>query len=272
MIDMRPNETLTQPISLVKPTVYIVGFAGSWIETPWNDPEAELWGMNALHKVPGAQDKKWSRWYQLHDVAKHHDKDLDEHVGWLAGSQLPVFMWEDEANKWRSVVPNVIAYPRAEIVKHFGGYFNNSVSWMIAHAIWEQRKKIGVYGVDMAQDALINAEYSHQRPSCEFFLGWAAGAGIQVDIPQSSDLLKTPFLYGVEEHHPWRFKMEVRAKELRERLGQVQGQIAQKQQEVGNLNNMAHQLQGAIEDTDYYLRAWSIPNGASIPANGKAST
>ena len=46
-----------------------------------------------------------------------------------------------------------------------------------------------MYGVDMAQDTLLAAEYSEQRPSCEYFIGLAEGAGIRVDIPGGSDLL-----------------------------------------------------------------------------------
>src|SRR3990172_9538950 len=189
----RPPKSLVASPHLPKPTVYIVGFAPSWPSTPWTDPSAELWGMNALHKVAG--NRPWSRWYQLHDIDTHHPQDRAEHVAWLRNSNVPIVMWEESVAKYIHELPNAVPYPKQAVLAHFGTYFTNTVSWMIAQAILEHRTKIGVYGVDMAQET----EYGVQRPSCEFFLGWARGAGIQIDLPDTSDLLRTPYLYGVED-------------------------------------------------------------------------
>ena len=54
-----------------------------------------------------------------------------------------------------------------------------------------------------------NSEYGPQRPSCEFFLGVAAGMGIKITIPPAADLLKTKFLYGFGEREQvaWEEKM-----------------------------------------------------------------
>lgn len=245
-MNTQPAKSSKQAVAEMNPTVHIVGFAPSWKETPW-DSGADLWGMNALHKVAG--DRPWSRWYQLHDIDTHHPQDKDEHIEWLANAGIPIVMWAEHIEKYK--VPNAVPYPREQVVNHFGGYFTNTVSWMIAHAIAEGRKKIGVYGVDMAQDS----EYAHQRPSCEFFLGWAKGAGIEIDVPESSDLLKTPILYGVETPGPLRRKMMRRQKELAERRQQIEGQINQ-------LTEARHQVLGALEDTQYWLRNWVIMEGS----------
>ena len=129
---------------------------------------------------------------------------------------------------------------------HFGKYFTNTVSWMIAYGIIANFRKIGVYGVDMAQDS----EYAHQRPSCEYFLGWAQGAGIQIDVPRSSDLLKAPYLYGYEDGGIMTVKYKARLKELAERRG-----ILERQR--NEAHEAALQVAGAMEDTGYWLRAWS---------------
>ena len=118
---------------------------------------------------------------------------------------------------------------------------------MLALAIQEGFEKIGIYGVDMAQDS----EYGHQRPSCEYFVGIARGRGIQVEVAEKSDLLKAPYLYGAEEGGVFRQKLESRFQELNERKAETDGQIGQLQLQSAN-------LAGAIEDTRYYLRAWSI--------------
>lgn len=227
----------------MNPEVTIVGFAPSWEETPWNN-SGELWGMNALHKL--APDKPWGAWFQLHDIDVAHPHDKEEHVSWLIQSGLPVFMFEEHIAKLP--LPNAIPFPRQEVIDFLGTtYFTNTVSWMVGFALLQQRKKINIYGIDMAQDT----EYQHQRPSCEYLIGLAEGRGIDVYIPETSDLLKTPFLYGIEEEkkHMLVTKIDARVKDLQARLNQMQQNQANQQAAI-------HQMMGAIEDAQYWRRAW----------------
>lgn len=157
------------------PAVYIVGFAPSWPLTPWEVPNAHYWGMNALHKV--APDKPWTAWFQLHDIERAHPNDAREHLEWLAQCNVPVFMWEEHIPKYG--LPNAVPYPRQAVLKFFDTeYFTNTVSWMIALAIYQQYKKIGVYGVDMAQDE----EYCVSPSSLVLTsdLNWTPASSIQV--------------------------------------------------------------------------------------------
>ena len=245
MAGVAPSESspvISDDTPVVPSTVNIIGFAPSWRDAPFEQPDAHLWGMNALHKL--APDKEWNAWFQLHDIDKHHADDKEEHMGWLAAQHFPVFMWEEHIELYP--LPNAVPYPREMIIAKYGRYFTNTVSWMIALAIETNFQKIGVYGVDMAQDS----EYAQQRPSCEYFLGWAAGAGIEIDIPDSSDLLKSPWLYGYEDGGLMTNKYKARLKDLTERRGMLERQ-----------RNEAHeallQVNGALEDTGYWLRAWS---------------
>lgn len=244
---MTTSASLNAGVAVATRSVHIVGFAPSWEETPW-DSGADLWGMNALHKV--AAGKPWTAWFQLHDIDKHHTADREEHVTWLRESNLPVYMWPHHARQYASEIPNAVPYPQAQVLDHFGTYFTNTVSWMIALAILGKYHNIGVYGVDMAQDS----EYGHQRPSCEFFLGWAVGAGINLYVPQSSDLLKTSHLYGLQEDQAdaLRTKYATRLKELQDRKAAME-------REYNQMQAALNQLAGAIENTQYFLRAWSQP-------------
>lgn len=257
--------TSVSPVA--KPAINIVGFAQSWVQAPWHDLSQEIWGMNALHKLADARpdlNPRFNRWYQLHDIDSHHRADRDEHVAWLRNSGLPVIMWPEHVEKYGSEIPNAFPYPKLAVTEMFGRYFTNTVSWMIAHAIFEQRPHIGVFGIDMAQDS----EYAHQRPSCEFFLGWAVGAGISLHIPDTSDLLKAPFMYGAEDGNPMRIKMESRLEELTGRKNEVQNQINQLTGQLQQATTVLHQILGAEEDTRYYLRAWTMPQNA----DGKVPT
>lgn len=130
---------------------------------------------------------------------------MKDYIQALASLDCPVWMqrkWED--------IPKSEAYPLERVIKTFGTYFTNSVSYMIAMAILQIKEgnykgEIGLYGVDMAT----KSEYGPQRPSCEFFLGIAVGLGITITIPPQADLLKTRFLYGFGEREQlaWEAKM-----------------------------------------------------------------
>jgi hypothetical protein len=233
--------------------VHIVGFAPSWKDTPFDDRDADFWGLNALHRQAG--DRHWDLWFQLHDIKKHHGND-EQHLAWLFHRDHPVVLWEEYVDAFP--IPNAVPYPRKRIVDKYGNYFTNSISWEIALAIDMGYKEIHIYGVDMAQDAIQNSEYSWQRPSCEFYLGWARGAGIDIYIPPTSDLLKTGELYGIEDGSPFREKMEGRVAALTQ-------QKQQNQQQLANVQASIHQIDGALEDAQYTLRAWSQFRGNGAP-------
>lgn len=83
---------------------------------------------------------------------------------------------------------------------------------------------------------------SYQRPSCEFFIGWALALGIKVHLPLESDLCKEYYLYGYEQ--PVKSQLDVKLKfrktELQKRLDNNRGIHEQVKAAI----NM---LRGAIE-------------------------
>lgn len=235
--------------------IAIVGFTFSREDAPWGDPTWLKWPCNNLWRFC---PDDWDRLFDLHD---HDTINSDaEHLKFLRGEEVakadgtktkigerPVLVWKPLA-EW----PSAFAYPKdavLETFKHLQGarYFTNSIAWMIAMAIAEGATEIGVWGVDMAQ----GTEYSAQRPSCEYWLGVAEGAGIKVHIPPTSDLLKSGALYGAEDDTFLYTKMKDREKELKARLGalgQQQSMLAQQQQEFRDAQN---QLLGALESASY---------------------
>lgn len=239
--------------------LFIVGFAPSWNETPWSVPGAHYWGLNNLHKV--APDRPWSAWFQLHDIGKHHAHDAEEHLQWLRTCGIPVYMFAEHMSY---DIPTAVPYPREAVVEHFGHYFTNSVSWMLALAIMSgQFPEIGIYGIDMAQDE----EYQHQRPSVEFFLGWARGKGIDIDIPATADLLKAPFLYGIDEGaDQFMAKLDARIADLTQRQNEVQAAMNNLQGQLNQHNEIRNQIIGALEDCHYWRRTYVNPS----PQGGSA--
>jgi hypothetical protein len=250
--------------------VAIVGFTPTR-EEAWpllDDPEWDVWGMNNLHLQPGVPPaSKFDLWWDLHPV------DMiaadTPHAAWLAAGAdgVPVLVWNARP-EW----PTAQTFHREVITDRFGRYFTNSVSWMVAAALLQimsqspdgvrapEGATIAVYGVDMAT----TTEYAAQRPSCEYHLGIAAGAGVQIILPGTSDLLKAAALYG-EEDTAFRRKLDQRAAELEAQLNHHQQQVDQHVAAV-------HQCRGALDTLNYIRGVWVQPViDRNAPQNAVAS-
>jgi hypothetical protein len=265
-------------IELAASGVAVVGFAeGHLHEAPFDEPDWELWGINRLHTVDAVKQKQFHRWFQIHDLEKFHGED-SEHLEFLKQFNGPVYLRPQDVGKYP--IPNAVPFPADQLVRQFGGYFNNTISWLIAYAIAHKPKKLGVYGVDMAQDHILNAEYSVQRPSCEYFLGLAQGLGIELHMPVGSDLLKSTHLYGFEDASAFTSKALSRLQEVGQRKEQAKQQMMQLDAQIQQLNGQKqevygaiNQLDGAMQDCQYWLRNW-VPQYEGVPVvespNGKA--
>lgn len=123
-------------------------------------------------------------------------------------------------------------YPLNEIVKEYGcAYFTNSISYMIAYAIYKGYKKIELYGVDMsARD-----EYINQRGSVMYWIGFARAKGIEVNLASGVD--KPCFLYGYEPGINMRNKL----KQLRD-FAETGKKTAENEDQKNQFIGMIHAL------------------------------
>jgi len=154
---------------------------------PYKDESWEIWTLADL--VPCEQAPRWDRHFEIHPW-DWFTRRGDAYWPWLTSiREKPISAFWPHPE-----LPSVEVIDWRALTEKYGRYFNNTVSWMIAFAIEQAPEEIGVWGVDMAQDS----EYSHQRPSCEHFIGWARGAGIKVTVPAECDLMKCSRLYGLE--------------------------------------------------------------------------
>jgi len=185
-----------------------------------------------------------TRWFQIHPRRSYDiniGRDHSHHAWMTQQNKFPIYMQDQQPD-----VPVSVRFPKEEIMDHFGNYFTNSISWEIALAIYEGFEEIHVYGVDMAMDS----EYEYERPSVEYFLGWAKGRGIKLIIPAGSDLLKTLWIYPYEDSAPFREKIQIRRKELRDRVNNVSVQEQQ-------AHDHKMQLLGALDNMQYIERTWN---------------
>jgi hypothetical protein len=102
-------------------------------------------------------------------------------------------------------VPSSAEYPLEKVVELLPAlkrgtekqvkYFTSSFSYMLALAIAEGFERIEVYGFELAA----GDEYVPQKACAEFWMGFALGKGIEVFLPEGSQLCWGP-LYGYQGH------------------------------------------------------------------------
>lgn len=221
---------------------------------PYNDPTWEIWGISRMYlMVP-----RWDRWYELHRFEElcrtwapgQDDVEAESrkaYTQWLTQDHgRPIFVQPPLAGQGPSLVP----YPLEQVIQAFPRrYFTNQISYMIAHAILEleteETPALGVWGVDMA----LKEEYREQRPSCEYFLGIAEGRGIEVVIPEQSNLLRCSGLYGFSPINPMVETLKAKKAELGQRRAGIENGLKQGQMQFAGLS-------GALDIIDGLLQNW----------------
>lgn len=148
----------------------IIGKGNGWADAPG---DLETWGITQTNLR-----RKVNRVIDMNDYALWGEAEAEEARRSREKAKLDGIPYIDRDN-----------YPLNEIVKAFGtDYFNSTVDYALALAIHEGWKQVDLYGVNMAN----MTEYSHQKPGAEFWVGYAMGRGIKVNIHgKMSSLLKT---------------------------------------------------------------------------------
>jgi hypothetical protein len=204
--------------------VCILGTAETLKEAPFDD---KTWDMWAVASAIGHPDlKRVDRVLELHEPDNWKLR-VDE----INKAKIPVWMW-----KHYDEIPLSEKFPIDEVLGKFRRYFTNSISFLIAEAIREGYTDIALFGVHMATVG----EYSSQRPSCEYFLGYAEAKGINLWIPDGADILKAARMYGFEPEG-----------EIKKKIRNMSADMEQKkmsyQQQEANNHDMKMQAVGWTE-------------------------
>ena len=88
-------------------------------------------------------------------------------------------------------VPEIEHYPLEEVVTYTGySYFNNTVAYAIAFAIWQKVGTLHLYGMDFSYKQ--NVHLAEAGRSCvEFWCAIALSKGIKIEVAPKSGLLDT---------------------------------------------------------------------------------
>ena len=176
--------------------VAIIGRADQFLSSPViRIGGKDVWAFNA-----GAMHYPITASFQMHQYPYVRDEGnhIAEYHAWLRNLKTPVYMRDP-----RDEFPTAVLYPFEEIyamVAHIRQgltkltnikYFTSTVAYAIALAVLQGRPRIDVYNIELTG----KTEYEKQRECYLFWIGFAAGKGIALDIYCGDGIFKKP-LYG----------------------------------------------------------------------------
>lgn len=224
--------------------VALLGFASSSKDlAPFADPSFEIWGVNEIYRSLPRLDRLFEMHTRAH-LTRNRVRDAaivdgDEHIQWMARA-TDVIIYMQEA--WPEI-PRSVEFPLALLTKAFYPgetvpYFTSTPAYMLALAIFEGFKTIGLYGIDLLSDE----EYEYQRPCMEYLVGVGRGLGCSIYVPPTSALCKANFVYGFSEPP------------MPEQVDEVIGALTAESEKLrANLTQMEfnrHTASGAIQTLD----------------------
>ncbi len=161
--------------------VIILGMGKTANQCPFDAP---VWAINNAYKWAAGKFKD----VNLKRILIAHRQVWDN-------EGTPIFNWHDirELSRrgveiWSTVELDVETHLipwREFVIKYRCDYFSNVLCYAIAMAMDVDR--IRLYGCDMANDR----EYIIERGSVEYWIGYARGKGIDVQIAEGGSLLRT---------------------------------------------------------------------------------
>ena len=160
--------------------IAIVGLGGSYADyiaaRVASQQFDEVWGINCIGGIIHV-DKT----FMMDPVSRFLDTDN-------AGTQTGVARQFLKNNKKPIITCQL--FPLKEVATELGYcYFNNTVAYAVAYAIWSKVKQINLYGIDYTYKNVSMAESG--RACVEFWCAIAATKGIKLEVAHRSSLLDT---------------------------------------------------------------------------------
>ncbi len=183
----------------LRPHLAIVGSHPDTRElAPYDDPTFEIWLFNEAPQKPEVY-KRWDASLQIHRpevytslenwVNKNHWAWLQQDHGSGLHGRKRIFMSEIDPR-----VPNSVKYPLEEVLAMVPyHYLRSSPAMALALAIYLGYQEIQLYGSDLTS----GSEYAYQSTNYAFWIGFAHGRGINLDLRCWQSEFNQP-IYGYE--------------------------------------------------------------------------
>ena len=163
--------------------IAIVGLGGSYADyiaaRVASQEFDEIWGINCIGGIIHV-DKTFmmdpaSRFIETENAGSQTGIARE----FLNKNKAPIFSCAKHPD-----FPAIEQYPLEDVVKSTGYcYFNNTVAYAIAYAVWKQVEKISLYGIDFTYKNVNMAESG--RACCEFWCAIAVSKGIKLEVAHS---------------------------------------------------------------------------------------
>jgi hypothetical protein len=147
----------------------------------------EVWAINAMVGVL----KKADRAFILDPASRFFDTEDAGNMTVMMRETLPTINYPIYTCELDKRVPALEEYPIDAIVKDLKcGYFNNTIAYAIAFALWNKVSGINMFGADFTYKSNLYFAESG-RACCEFWLAKCTDAQITIQVALSSGLLDT---------------------------------------------------------------------------------
>ena len=157
--------------------VAITGAGKSLRDLPWHDETWEIWGINnfwnAMRDPTGRL--RADRWFELHPPTDDIQDPYD--MAWLRECPIPIYTTEPFPEN-----QNAVVFPVDMLASRFRDYFSCTFAYQIALAIYEGFGELAVHGLELAYGT--QREATVERACVNWWLGFAAGRGMTVTIPE----------------------------------------------------------------------------------------
>lgn len=160
---------------------------------PW-DEDVEIWVFNEAPQKDWC--KRWDATFQLHrpevytSPDNYHQRDHWEWLQQRHGNGKRIFMQHGDER-----VPDCVVYPLEGVLNLIPyRYLRSSPAFALALAIYLGYKRIGLYNMALTS----NTEYAYQATNMAFWIGFAHGRGVDLQLHCWLDEFDEQRLYGFD--------------------------------------------------------------------------
>ena len=174
----------------------VVGTAGSWVRTPWDETSLYIVGLNDGYSLMDARSgmrfQRADEWVDIHPITdmwfrpkdkhefKQHEIPVDKyvrpegHLEWLQtqAKTIPVWLQDHPPAEWAPT--RAARFPIEEITAHYGSYWASGPAYMLAHLYHRGFRSFMITGIHLSTQK----EYLQQRPQFESMLGRFLGVNV----------------------------------------------------------------------------------------------
>jgi len=147
----------------------------------------EVWAINAMVSVLPEVDRA----FILDPMSRFLDTEDAGSMTQIMRKYLPQIDYPIYTCELDERCPGLVEYPIDEILQEYGcHYFNNTVAYAIAFALWNKVSHLTVFGVDFTYKTNMHFAESG-KACCEFWLAKCMENNIEVSVAPRSNLLET---------------------------------------------------------------------------------